>query len=194
MVAMRLSGLFAAFGNFLKKGSLLNQEARQILIQKAQESINTANGYKQKCAKIINATGAVTPANKLCLSGNFTTTDDGKFWNESALQEGEVEEINPSKFSTQEKDIFATNKENIAPVREMARAYYDKKHYNYALATALFGSANSGAGGDFSTIIGCSALHLGYYNEASFHLKRATGYPDIKNSCMAALKKIQLGE
>jgi hypothetical protein len=74
----------------------------------------------------------------------------------------------------------------------LAKEYYDQGDDRQAVATAIYGmSTYKALEPSFRTILGCSVLNLGFYSEAGFHLKKASGLEALKGKCLARLQDLR---
>jgi hypothetical protein len=69
ITSLRQAELYGRFGLYLRKVAQANAEVGQVLMAKSQESMATANSFKQRCKKIIQSANLVSPVNRSCLTG-----------------------------------------------------------------------------------------------------------------------------
>jgi hypothetical protein len=100
----------------------------------------------------------------------------------------ESEEPSESTYAPERKTIFSSDDYSTA-LLAVAIKYYQNGEYNYAIASATLGLPNAPKRPDFTAILGCSVMKLGFFNEALFHLQNASDYQGLKSSCMQELKQ-----
>ena len=89
-----------------------------------------------------------------------------------------------------QKKLFA-GKEGAQGELELSKELFDHHEYHHALALATQGlGKNPGMSGQFQTVLGCSALELGYVQEASYHLHEAKDAADMEPLKQRCLQQI----
>ncbi|MDH4467108.1 MAG: hypothetical protein QE271_03550 [Bacteriovoracaceae bacterium] len=182
--SLQLAELYIQFGDFLAKVAQGNAQVAQILAAKAQESKVNGNNFKLRCRKIIQSSGIITPYNKSCYQGKMIPPERAWVWSNTV--NSSVKRSDRTQFLDLKKQVFSSY--NAASVLKLAQQYYSSGNYHYAAAVAIYGQSATGKSGEFSTLLGCSVMQMGYYNEAGFYLKSGADLGGLKSSCMGRLK------
>jgi hypothetical protein len=189
-VLIRYSLLFRSFGDFLlrvaeEQGD--TSEIYQVLLNKAQESQETAKSYQELCESLTREPDVMSPAGKHCTTEEFVSGDKLLEWAPLAPSpSGKNQNISGSVSSLQ-REVFADPK-NGDLVVELARKHMDIKAFHHAAAVAHFGIfRNDEKEDELQAIIGCSLMELNLVNQAAYYLNQSTD--EAAQACNAELKK-----
>ena len=186
LTSLQLSELYIQFGGYLSKVAKGNAQVAQLLSAKATESKVTGNNFKTRCRKILQSSGMITPLNKICYQGKMV--DPAKAWVWENIVTSSLKRPDSKQFTDVKKQVFSSY--NAATVLKLSQKFYESGNYHYAAAVAIYGQSATGQSGEFNTLLGCSVMQLGFYNEASFYLKSATEINGMKSRCMGRLKSL----
>jgi hypothetical protein len=186
LTSLQLAELYQQFGTYLAKVAGGNAQVAQLLSAKAKESQVTGNNFKLRCRKILQTSGMITPLNKTCYQGSMV--DPSRAWVWDSVVSSSIKRPDKSQFVDIKKQVFSSY--NAATVMKLAEQFYKSGNYHYAGAVAIYGQTATGQSGDFNTLLGCSVMQLGYYNEASFYLKSGTDMNGMKGRCVGRLKSL----
>ena len=185
MVSLRQANLYAKFGMYLSNVAKTNAQVAQILSAKANESMQTAKAYKNRCKKIIESTGLISSINKSCLAGSNPTISDALIWG-SASSPVSIKRVSKSELSAEKKSVFSVYAPNT--VLPLATALLKQGAFHYAAAASVYGLSLGSQQPDFNTILGCSVLQLGYLSEAGYYLKNGSDIDGHKSKCLSRLR------
>jgi TolA-binding protein len=193
ILALRNAEIYRAFGNLLNRVGARNPDFKQVLAQKAQESITGADQFLQKCRLIIRNAQVITPTNPFCQRGESAPRAKMMQWESrrgiSSSKEGDP---SGSDFKDLQKQVFVAK--NADPLLELAQKYYQKDYYNHAVAAAKYGvSVYKDRQSDFKAVLGCSLLRLGFLSEANYHLKTASDFGGMREKCQGVLRDYEGG-
>jgi len=187
VTSLRQAELYGRFGLYLRKVAQSNAEVGQVLAAKSQESLNTANAFKQRCKKIIQSANLVSPVNKSCLSGRNDSLSQ-IFSGANSVNAPSVKNVATSALTDLKKNVFSVYEANS--VLKLASALLSQGAYHYAAATSMYGLSLGVSQGDFNTLLGCSVMQLGYVSEASYYLNSGSDFEGNKSRCQSRLKSL----
>ncbi len=201
-VSLRSAEAFAEFGQFLKRVSQKHPELQAVLSQKVKETQNDETAYRAKCQQLASSSAilAGTLAARSCQAGTQQALGAALFArSQSAGQLGGGGESSDHDLPQApgggealklQKELFGETKPQGSTLLKMIHFYYDQRDYHFAAAAADIGQGSFPAQKDeFQALLGCSVMHLGFLEEAAFHLKSASGASDPqKRACESQLK------
>ena len=190
-LSARNAVIFEAFGKFLVKVASRNPDVKAVLLGKANESLATAKKFRSGCRAIVRSTNPMDPSRYGCEQKGIPTFIQLVKWSDLEDGESEDDDLDSDEVKELERKIFA-NPKSSDPVVELAKLFYDEEYYHHTMASGLYGiSSHPSARGSLSAIIGCTALKLGLYAEAKYHLKKATDYQGMRRRCLDKLISVQ---
>lgn len=187
VISLRQAELYGRFGLYLRKIAQANPEVGQVLTAKSQESMSTANAFKQRCKKIIQSANILSPVNKSCMAGKNDSISQ-IFRSGTSINTPSVKHVSTNELTPLKKNVFSVYEGNS--VLKLASALLSQGAYHYAAATSMYGLSLGVLQGDFNTLLGCSVMQLGYISEASYYLNNGTDYEGNKGRCQSRLKSL----
>lgn len=190
-LSLGTAGVYDDFAEFLAKTAKANQNVaavQPILKQKVAESQNSAQKSRAQCRTVIASASLNSPTNRACYEGKLPNLQEGLRWRKlTELRPVGGDPKSPS-IVDQEKKIFVERKD-WKLYFDLAETYLNQKNYHYAAATSVYGASTFPKNQEeFNAILGCSVLHLGFLNEAQFHLTKASDINGHKESCLSEMK------
>lgn len=180
------SEIYNAFASFLSKVANKNPSLKPVLQGKANESKSNAKNFLKRCSKIVEMSKLITPSNKYCKKGKYSSFRKLAFWTKSSSM------TNASKTSEGfevgiKKKLFS--KFAASELEEIANIYLKKSKPHLAAAAATYAQSLPGANtGMINTILGCSLGKMKLLNEASYYLSKGDALGSLKSRCLGALK------
>jgi tetratricopeptide (TPR) repeat protein len=187
VTSLRQSELYGRFGLYLRKVAQANAEIAQVLMAKSQESLKTATAFKQRCKKIIQSSGLLSPVNRSCLSGQNNSLTE-IFSSASSTTSPSIKHVSSAEHMPLKKNVFSVYEANS--VLKLASAHLNQGAYHYSAAVSMYGLSLGVSQGDFNTLLGCSVMHLGYVSEASYYLKNGSDFEGLQSKCQSRLKSL----
>jgi hypothetical protein len=182
--------MYKEFANYLNQVANKNPDLKTALEQKANESLKTKDEYSKACKEIVNNAEIFIPIAKYCNGkNNIKISDIFKFKNKFKNNSEFTEYNKEAPLSLQKQMLVDKNGDTYL---ELADSYLTAKKYNLANAVALYGmSLFSDKSNSFTTILGCTSLNLGLFNEAKYYLSDASDYQGLKTKCLEELKVLE---
>ncbi len=187
-LAVKTYFLYSELGRFLEKTAKSTPDATEVLMQKANESMDTARKYLAACGTVAKAAAIQGPQPAIC---------DGRS-NPNVSAYLRVGASRPSRKLTSDPSserIVALQKSLLVDedrainLGTLGNLYLSGGAVHQAIATASLGlSQNIGEEDEFKRILGCGLAELGLENEARFHLQDAKVPDERKAPCLAKLR------
>jgi tetratricopeptide (TPR) repeat protein len=185
---LRSEEIYERFSAYLKGAADANPEVRGVLAAKAAESERAAKAASRRCRQL--AGRGATPASRFCGDDATPSVDELVSWTE--LRPDVAPETDPSgkELPALQGKLLAGRSSEL----ELSRRLFERHDYHHALALATQGlAANPGQKGEFKTLMGCSALQLGYVQEAAYQLREARDPRELSSlnqNCLGQLARL----
>lgn len=191
VVSIRAKEFYTEFVGYLTRVANANPTLKNDLLQKAKESQGSAQIYEQKCKILAQKATSVNPAMKYC-TAKAPPLDRMVFWNRNLAEKGTRTDSSAGDLENMQKSVFSADKDP-EPMLKLAAFHLQQKNYYHAAALAAYGSGMyKEREADFKAILGCTLLKLGFLTEASFHLKTAGEYMNLKVGCLSQLQNMRV--
>lgn len=181
------SEVYRALAGYLKRSASANAELKDVLLKKADESLESAEGLVSRCREIVKKSPIVTPAHAPCLKGDAVPLEQMLQWNREGGGSFKTSDALDGDSVKLQRQVFSDSKE---PDRllDLAESYLERGYVHHAVATGNIGLSQYPAEEEsFRALIGCGLVRLGLLNEAGFHLKKAGPYKGLTEKCRRQL-------
>lgn len=185
--SLRQAELYESFANYLKKVASKNKAIAPVLNAKANESISNSKNFVKRCVKTIQTSKIYTPVNSYCMAGRYPPNFDSLITWKRKMSFPRVQNVSPNEYAPDKKNLFASF--SVNGVQDLAMKYYRSRKYHYAAAASAYALSMDGKDEAYlNTVLGCSVLELGQYNEALYYLGKGSNAGGIKSRCLSELK------
>jgi hypothetical protein len=192
VVSIRGKELYLEFASYLNRVANANPTLRNDLIQKVKESQASAQIYQQKCQVLSQKATSVNPAMKYCAAKTVPPLGSLMYWdNRLAANNSTRSDPSGEELENLKKSVFSSDTDP-EPMLRLAVYHLQKGNLFHAVAIADYGTVIFKAReSDFKGILGCGLLKLGFLTEASFHLKSASDYQNLRSGCVNTLQSMR---
>jgi tetratricopeptide (TPR) repeat protein len=172
---LRTEDLYKKFSAYLHRTANVNPDLQTVLNAKAGESDKAAETALTQCRNLDSSS-------RYCGRSQSVSISDLLKWKSLKSDRADSGDSDAASVVRLQKKIFSA-KGNSDLLLDLSKEMFAHKDYHHAIALATQGLAgNPALAADYKKILGCSALQLGYEQEASFHFKEA-GVSDAARSC-----------
>jgi len=175
---VRTEELYQSFSAYLHRVAGANAEFSTVLTAKAQESDQAAQSALKTCKSL---TSPNTHGDGFCEKS--VGISELLKWNGlksassgSDSTSGSTGDPDDADIVSLQKKVFSQKSEQGTheAMLELSQQFLDHSDFHHAMALAAQGlTQHPELAGEFKVVLGCSALGLGYVQEAGFHLKEA---------------------